>query len=147
MEAIPAKLRELVLDAYAAGLKTKEIVERYKVSPAWARRAKQHLRERGQRTALVQSKHGPDPKLDQDDRRRPIQGGHRGDRAGRGGDRHREDQEHQPAPAPPDGLEPLDLGAARRGPERRRGLGCSRRRVQGRSGAPDRPLNPASFIL
>jgi transposase len=70
MEAIPSKVRELVLDAYDAGLKTKEIVERYKVSPAWARRAKQHFHERGQRAALVQSKHGPDPKLDEDERRR-----------------------------------------------------------------------------
>jgi transposase len=60
----------LVLDAYDAGLKTKEVVKRYKVSPAWARRAKQHFRERGQRAALVQSKHGPAPKLDADDRRR-----------------------------------------------------------------------------
>jgi transposase len=70
MEAIPLKVRELVLDAYEAGLKTKEVVKRYKVSPAWARRAKQHFRERGQRAALVQSKHGPDPKLDADARRR-----------------------------------------------------------------------------
>ena len=74
MEALPSKLRELVLDAYDAGLKTKEVVKRYKVSPAWARRAKQRLRERGQRAATVQAKHGPehgpDPKLDADDRRR-----------------------------------------------------------------------------
>jgi transposase len=70
MEALPSKLRELVLEAYDAGLKTKAIVERYKVSPAWARRAKQRLRERGQRTAAVQAKHGPDPKLDADDRQR-----------------------------------------------------------------------------
>jgi transposase len=70
MEAIPSKVRELVLDAYDAGLKTKEVVKRYKVSPAWARRVKQYFRERGQRAALVQSKHGPDPKLDEDERRR-----------------------------------------------------------------------------
>lgn len=70
MEAIPSKLRELVLDAYEAGLKTKEVVKRYRVSPAWARRAKQRLRERGQRAATVQARHGPDPKLDADDRRR-----------------------------------------------------------------------------
>lgn len=70
MEALPSKLRDLVLDAYDAGLKTKEVVERYKVSPAWARRAKQRLRERGQRAAAVQAKHGPDPKLDAGDRRR-----------------------------------------------------------------------------
>jgi transposase len=70
MEALPSKVRELVLDAYEGGLKTKEVVKRYKVSPAWARRVKQCLRERGQRTATVQAKHGPDPKLDADDRRR-----------------------------------------------------------------------------
>src|SRR5215203_7500084 len=70
MEALPSKVRALVLDAYDAGLKTKEVAKRYKVSPAWARRVKQYFRERGQRTALVQSKHGPDPKLDADDRRR-----------------------------------------------------------------------------
>lgn len=70
MEALPSKVRELVLEAYAAGTKTKEIARRFKVSPAWARRVKQRLRERGQRAALVQSKHGPDPKLDADDRQR-----------------------------------------------------------------------------
>ena len=70
MGALPSKLRELVLDAYDAGLKTGEIVKRHKVSPSWARRAKQRLRERGQRAATVQAKHGPDPKLDAGDRRR-----------------------------------------------------------------------------
>lgn len=70
MEALPSKLRELVLDAYASGLKTGEIARRYKVSPSWARRAKQRLRERGQRAALVQQKHGPAPKLDGRDRSR-----------------------------------------------------------------------------
>jgi|tagenome__1003787_1003787.scaffolds.fasta_scaffold20400403_1 transposase len=70
MEALPSKLRELVLDAYDAGLKTAEVVKRYKVSPAWARRVKQQFRERGQRTATVQAKHGPAPKLDAQDRQR-----------------------------------------------------------------------------
>src|SRR4051812_31332387 len=70
MEALPLKVRELVLEAYAAGLRTAEIVKRYKVSPAWARRVKQHFRERGQRAARVQLRHGPDPKLDADDQRR-----------------------------------------------------------------------------
>ena len=70
MEALPSKLRELVLDAYEAGTATKEIAQRFKVSRSWARRVKQRLRERGQRAAAVQAKHGPDPKLDADDRRR-----------------------------------------------------------------------------
>jgi transposase len=70
MEALPSKVRELVLDAYEQGTPTQEVVRRFKVSPSWARRVKQHFRERGQRAALVQAKHGPDPKLDADDRRR-----------------------------------------------------------------------------
>lgn len=70
MDALPSKLRELVLDAYEAKMPTKQVAERFKVSPAWARRVKQRLRERGLRVASVQSKHGPAPKLDADDRRR-----------------------------------------------------------------------------
>lgn len=70
MEAYPSKVRELVLDAYDAGLRTKEIAARFKVSPSWARRVKQRLRERGLRSALVRDKNGPDPALDADDRRR-----------------------------------------------------------------------------
>lgn len=70
MEAIPTKLRELVLDAYESGLKTGQIVKRFKVSPAWARRVKQRERETGQRAPTVQSKRGPNPKLNGDDRRR-----------------------------------------------------------------------------
>ena len=70
MEAFSSKVRELVLEAYDAGLRTKEIAGRFKVSPSWARRVKQRLRERGLRAALVQDKNGPDPKLDADDRRR-----------------------------------------------------------------------------
>lgn len=70
MEAFPAKLRELVLDAYDAGLKTKEIAERFKISRSWARRVKQREREDGVRTALVQQKCGPNPKLTADDRER-----------------------------------------------------------------------------
>ena len=70
MEAYPSKVRELVLDAYDAGLRTKEVATRFKVSPSWARRVKQRLRERGLRAVLVRDKNGPDPTLDADDRQR-----------------------------------------------------------------------------
>jgi transposase len=40
-------LRERVMADYDAGRQTKEIAKTYKVSPAWARRLKQHKRERG----------------------------------------------------------------------------------------------------
>ena len=70
MEALPSKVRELVLDAYEQGTPTKQVARRFKVSESWCRRVKQHFRERGQRAALVQAKHGPDPKLDADDLRR-----------------------------------------------------------------------------
>lgn len=70
MEAFPAKLRELVLDAYDAGLKTKEIAQRFKISRSWARRVKQREREDGVRTAIVPQKCGPNPKLTADDRER-----------------------------------------------------------------------------
>ena len=40
-------LRERVMAAYDAGRQTKEIAERFDVSLAWARRLKQHRRERG----------------------------------------------------------------------------------------------------
>jgi transposase len=68
MEAFPQKVRDLVLDAYAEGLATREICRRYKVSPSYARKARQRQRERGVRTAYRQ-KHGPDPKLSDADRR------------------------------------------------------------------------------
>ena len=70
MEAYPSKLRELVLGAYAEGLKTKQVAERFKVSRSWARAVKRRLREDGSRDARAQAKHGPDPSLDPGDRRR-----------------------------------------------------------------------------
>ncbi len=70
MEALPSKLRELVLDAYADGMKTKAVAQRFKISRSGARRIKQCERETGRRVARVQAKHGPDPKLDARDRRR-----------------------------------------------------------------------------
>src|SRR5437764_54740 len=63
MEAYPAKVRELVLDAYEQGLGTAEIAERFKVSRSFVRRVKQRWQGRGIRTAIEQ-KHGPDPLLD-----------------------------------------------------------------------------------
>jgi transposase len=70
MEALPSKVRELVLDAYAAGMKTKRVAQRFKISRSCARRVKQCERESGRRVARVQAKHGPDPKLGPDDRGR-----------------------------------------------------------------------------
>ena len=70
MEALPSKVRELVLDAYAAGMKTKQVAQRFKVSRSCARRVKQCERETGRRVARVQAKHGPDPKLGADGRGR-----------------------------------------------------------------------------
>ena len=70
MEAYPSKVRELVLDAYEAGLPTKQVAERFKVSRSWARRVKQRLRDRGLRVALEPARRGPDPALDDGDRRR-----------------------------------------------------------------------------
>jgi transposase len=40
-------LRERVMAAYDAGRQTKEIANTFNVSPSWARRLKQHRRERG----------------------------------------------------------------------------------------------------
>ena len=70
MEALPSKLRELVLEAIDSGLPTKKVAERFKVSRSWVRRVKQREREDGVRTALVPQKCGPDPKLGADDRKR-----------------------------------------------------------------------------
>ncbi len=70
MEAYPSKLRELALDASDQGLPTKEIAERIRVSPSWVRRVKQRLRDHGLRTAVAQTRNGPDPTLDAADRRR-----------------------------------------------------------------------------
>lgn len=63
MEAYPTKVREQVLGAYDAGMKTKEIAKRFGVGPAWCRGVKQRLRERGLRGTIAQ-KHGPDPIFD-----------------------------------------------------------------------------------
>lgn len=41
-------LRDRVLSAYRRGMKTVQIAEVFEVSPAWARRVKQRLRERGE---------------------------------------------------------------------------------------------------
>jgi transposase len=62
MEAYPQKIRELVLDAYAEGVKTASIARQLKVSRSWARRVRQRWQERQLRNAIEQ-KHGPDPKL------------------------------------------------------------------------------------
>lgn len=47
MKPYSMDLRERVMAAYDAGRQTKEISKTYNVSPAWARRLKQHRRERG----------------------------------------------------------------------------------------------------
>lgn len=40
-------LRQRVIDDCDAGLGTKAVAKKYRVSPAWVRRLKQHRRERG----------------------------------------------------------------------------------------------------
>jgi transposase len=62
MEAYPQKLRELVLDAYAEGVKTASVATQLKVSRSWARAVKHRWLEQQLRSAIEQ-KHGPDPKL------------------------------------------------------------------------------------
>jgi transposase len=47
MEAYSMDLRERVIGDCDAGMKTKAVAEKYKVSRAWVRRLKQHRRERG----------------------------------------------------------------------------------------------------
>jgi transposase len=47
MEAYSMDLRERVIADCEAGLGTKATATKYKVSPAWVRRLKQHKRERG----------------------------------------------------------------------------------------------------
>jgi len=44
-------LRDRVLAAYDRGMKTKEIADLFRVSPAWARRVKQRRRETGEISA------------------------------------------------------------------------------------------------
>ena len=46
-EAIPMALRQRVLADCDAGLKTKAVATKFKVSASWVRRLKQHRRERG----------------------------------------------------------------------------------------------------
>jgi transposase len=67
MEAYPQKIRDLVLDASANGVKTATIAEQLKVGRSWVRGVKQRLRESQLRNAINQ-KHGPDPKLTEADR-------------------------------------------------------------------------------
>jgi transposase len=47
MKPYSMDLRERVIAAYEAGHQTKQIANTFNVSPAWARRLKQHKRERG----------------------------------------------------------------------------------------------------
>lgn len=47
MEAYSIDLRQRVIAACQAGRQTKEVATLFNVSPAWVRRLKQHLRERG----------------------------------------------------------------------------------------------------
>lgn len=47
MKPYSMDLRERVMAAYDAGRQTREIAQTFDVSPAWARRLKQHRRERG----------------------------------------------------------------------------------------------------
>jgi transposase len=43
-------LRDRVLAAYDDGMRTKQIAERFTISPSWARRVKQRYRENGETT-------------------------------------------------------------------------------------------------
>ena len=46
-KAYSMDLRQRVIDDCDAGLGTKTVAQKYRVSPAWVRRLKQHRRERG----------------------------------------------------------------------------------------------------
>jgi transposase len=71
MDAYGRDLRERVIAAYEGQcMETAEVAQTFGVSPAWARRLKQRLRELGTIDPLPQRKHGPDPKLDEADRAR-----------------------------------------------------------------------------
>jgi transposase len=64
MDAIPNKVRELVLDCYDEGLSTSEIAERFKVTCDWVRRVRRRWLNEMIRTVIVQQKHGPAPMMD-----------------------------------------------------------------------------------
>lgn len=63
MEALPDKLRELVLECYDEGMGTAEMAKRFKVSCDWVRRVRRRWLQDAVRTAIKQ-KHGPDPLMD-----------------------------------------------------------------------------------
>jgi transposase len=67
MEAHCQKMRDVVLEFYAEGLRTKVIAKRLKVHPSWVRRVKQRWEELGIRSSIKQ-KHGPNPTLTEADR-------------------------------------------------------------------------------
>ena len=46
-KAYSMDLRQRVIDDCDAGLATKAVAQKYRVSPAWVRRLKQHRRQRG----------------------------------------------------------------------------------------------------
>ena len=48
MAAYSQDLRDRIVAAYERGMKTKQIAVMFEVSPAWARRVKQRLREHGE---------------------------------------------------------------------------------------------------
>lgn len=62
MRAYSVDLRLRVLAACDDGLETKEVAERFDVSPSWVRRLKQRRRETGE-IAPRQQRHGPRLKL------------------------------------------------------------------------------------
>jgi transposase len=63
MKPYSMDLRERVMAAYDLGRQTREIAKTYGVSPAWARRLKQHKRERGDIIARTGGG-GQTPKVD-----------------------------------------------------------------------------------
>ena len=58
-------LRERVIGDCDAGLGTQAVAAKYRVSPAWVRRLKQHRRERGHLAPLKTGPRGP-RKIDRD---------------------------------------------------------------------------------
>ena len=63
MKALSVDLRTRVLEDCDAGLGTKAVAERYKVSPSWVRRLKQRRREEG-RTEPKSCRNNRVPQLD-----------------------------------------------------------------------------------